>query len=144
MLTLTAKELFESFPALAALVGQKIRAARIAYNLSKTWKAFQAEAETLRAQEESLFKEYGGKETVLENGAKAVTVDFDQMNEAARGAFDRKRNELHEIPVEIWGTPLTIEQIEAAGLELSGADFLALSWLIADEADEVKTKGATA
>lgn len=144
MLTLTAKELFESFPALAALVGQKIKTARVAYNLSKTWKAFQAEAETLRAQEERLFKEFGGKEAVLENGVKAVTVDFDQMSEGARALFDRKRNELHEISVEVWGTQLTLEQIEAAGLELSGADFLALSWLIADEADEVKTKGATA
>lgn len=132
---LTAKQLFQSFAAFAGLVAQRISNPRLSYNLSKTWKQFQAEAESLREQESAIYREFGATETAMANGAKGLSVDLESLSEERRTAFQEQIEELQKIPIEIWGHLLTLAEIEKAKLELSPNDFLLLEWLIADEAE---------
>lgn len=134
MILLTSKQLFESFASLALLMTQRITNPRFSYNLSKTWKQFQAEAESLREQERAIYADYGAKEITLENGAKGLSVDLESLTDTEQSAFTERLKEMQSIPIEIWGHPLTLAEIEAAKIELSPNDFCLLDWLITDEA----------
>lgn len=132
MITLTAKQLFQSAQAFAALVSQKIKTPRLAYNLSKTWKAFQEEMERLRELEKEIYTRFGGQPLKLENGAEAISVDLEKLSEAQRKEFQEEIFQLEQVIVELWGHPLALDEIEASAIELSPAEFALLDWLIAE------------
>lgn len=135
MITLTAKQLFQSAQAFAGLVSQRIKSPRLAYNLSKTWKAFQDEATRLRELEKEIYTRYGGADVTLENGAQAISVDMEKLSEAQRKEFQEETAQLSQVPVELWGHSLKLEEIEANAIELSPAEFAVLDWLIVEETE---------
>lgn len=136
MLQLTAKQLFASFNAMAALVAQKIKSPRLAYNLAKTWKAFQEEAENLQKCERSIYENFGAHEVRLENGNTALSLDIETLDKTQQKEFEGRRTALQLVNVELWGHPLTLAEIEENNIELSPAEFAALDWLIVEAIHE--------
>lgn len=146
MLTLTAKQLFQSVPAMAALVAQKIKSPKLAYNLGKSWKDFQEEYSNLQKTEREIYEDFNATETQAENGAAILTVDVDNLSESQRAEFESRRAALMLVSVELWGHPLTLEDLEVNGIELSPAEFAMLDWLIVEKVhethDQAQAKGA--
>ncbi len=144
MLIVTAKQLFKSYPALAAISSQRIKGPRLAYTLGKIWKQAQVEMESLQKTEREVFERFGGESITLENGTEAVSVNVEEMSIETRAEFDAAIKELHETAIEVWGSAITLDQLEAAAVALSADDFAALDWLMADEpiAEQAKGKGA--
>lgn len=133
MLTLTIKQLRDSLSSFTTLAQQPIVNVRLAYNLSKTLKALQEEAKHVSEQESAIFQQYGGEQKRLPNGAQAWTVDIENWTKEKRRDFELALSELADLTIEVWGSKITLDQIEAASLKLSAADFALLSWLIQDE-----------
>ena len=140
-LKLTAKELTDSLPAFALLANEKVKKnPKLAYNLGKTSKALRVEGEALKAQELDIFKEFGAKEE--KNGQ--FHLDRPAMSEERRAEFDQRMKDLQAIEVEVWGTKLTLAEIEKFEIELSPIQYDLLSWMIADPDEETATPEATA
>ena len=126
MLKIDAKTLFESFTALQELATQKISGnAKLAYNLGKTLKCVKTEIEQLQTQEIAIFKEFGG----IENNGQ-VQIPEGSLTTERQEEFNKARKDLLAVEVELWGSEITLEELEKAKVELSAGQCAALSWLL--------------
>ena len=127
VLKVDAKTLFESFQGLQELATQKISGnAKLAYNLGKTLKCVKTEIEQLQAQEIGIFKEFGG----VEIPGGGVKIPEDSLTPEKQKEFDQARKDLLAVEVELWGSEITLDELEKGKVELSAGQCSVLSWLI--------------
>lgn len=131
MLKLTIDQIASSLHALTAIGNQPIRGnATLAYNLSKIIKGLRIEAETAREQEAKLFRLFGAHEK-----DQQLWFEPDQLTAEQKADFGKQQTDLHAVEIEIWGNPILVREIDAAGLSLSPIQFEQLDWLIKDESE---------
>lgn len=129
MLKLTAKQLIESSGAFAQFAAEKITGhQKLAYNIGKTWKAAKAEIQSLQEQEIEILKGFGAKES--ENGV--WQIDWKELDDQQKADLKKQREDFNAIEIELWGTQITLEEIEKAKIDLSPSQFDLLSWLIVE------------
>ena len=132
MVKLTIGQVNNSLQALSIIGGQPMKGnAKLAYNISKILKGLRVEAETAREQEEKLFREFDAQE---KDGR--LFFESDQLSSDQQTEFGQRIKDLYSVEVEIWGSQITLAEIDAAGLALSPAQFEQLDWLIADPESE--------
>ena len=135
MLKATYSQLLESLPYYQGILNTHIIGnSRLSYNLAKTWKAIKTELTILQAQEKQLFESYGAKE---ENGN--LSIDPAALPKKKQATFQKELADLKSLSVEIWGHPLTLEELDKAGLNFSPAQFEALGWMIAEETETISS-----
>lgn len=123
-LTLTARQVFETADAFVRLSEQRpIGNPRMAYNLAKSFREFKKEAEALQEQKVEIFKAFG---------AEKVGEQYSLRPEQMTPEFHAALKEMLEIPIELWGHTIPFADIEAARIDLSPADLIALEWLIVE------------
>lgn len=144
MLTLTVKDLFSSFQIFSQLAAHKLNAGhqRLAYNLGRTLRELRKEAETLSEQQQVIYKAFPHKETTQPDGSKILLAEFEKFTTEEKSQFDVEIKSLDTTQIEVWGHKLTLDEIEKANITISGNDFAALHWLIADE-DETQVERTT-
>ena len=132
MVKLKLQQLNAALQALTVIGLQPIRGnAKLGYNLSKIIKCLKAEIEIAREQEAAIFRSFNAKE---ENGQ--LFFDEGQLDSTQEKEFNQQIKDLHAIEIEVWGSQITLAEIDAAGLSLSPVQFEQLDWLIADPAGE--------
>lgn len=125
MLKLTIQELTQSYQAFSALAAQKFKGVKLRWNIARTLGEFKKEIDHVREQESEIYKAF---DAIEEKGF--LRLDPEKMTPERQKEFDRQIKELQAIEVEIWGHPLTLTQIEEAGIDLSPAEMDNLRWLI--------------
>lgn len=132
MLKLTAKQLIESEMPFALLAVEKIQGnPKLAYNIGKTWKEAKKEIEAIREQIVEVYKAFGAKE---DNGQ--FELGLKELSTEQKAEFDRQIKEVHAIEIELWGSPITLAEIEKAKMDLSPSQCDLLSWLIVEAIPE--------
>ena len=123
-LTLTAGQILSSQVAFIQLLNEKpIGKPRLAYNLTRTWKDYQEQFKTLSEQRLEILKSHGA----AENGDQVTLAPEKQTLE-----FKAEMEEFWQMPITLWGHRLTLEELEAAQINLSPATMIALDWLIGE------------
>jgi len=123
-LTLTARQLLESSESFIRLLNEKpLGKPQLAYNLTRTFRDFRTEIEELSKQRLAIIKAHGGEE---KDGQ--VTLSRDKLTPE----FQTEMEEFLAIPVTLWGHRITINELEAAQINLSAAEMLVLDWLICE------------
>ena len=129
MLKLTAKQLIESTGAFAEFASEKITGnPKLAYNIGKTWKQAKSELDHLKEQEINILKNFGAKET----DAGIWSLDWKTLDDEQKAKLKEEREALNAIEIELWGTQITLEEIEKVKINLSPSQFDLLSWLIVE------------
>ncbi len=144
MLTLTVKELRESLNSFANLAGQRISNVRLAYNLGKTLKSLQEEAKYIGEQEKEIFTRYGATEQKQMSGDVALSLDQDALTAEQRKEFADQIAVLQSLQIEVWGSKVSLADLEISAVIISAHDFSVLNWLIADEEVVAIAKAETA
>ena len=130
MLKLTIQELTQSFQTFSALAAQKFKGVKLRWNIARTFGEFKKEIEHVREQEGDIYKSF---EAIQDTGF--LRLDPEKMTPERQQEFERQIKELQAIEVELWGHPLTLTQMEEAGIDLSPAEMDSLHWLIVEEAE---------
>lgn len=136
MLSLTIKDLFESFAPFGELAAQKLTNQKLAYNIAKTFKALRSELEIAQEKQIEIFKRYGGKQT---GDRWQIEWPADTLP-STKETFQKELNDLNAVPVEVWGTQLKFSELVAAKIELSPAAMASLDgWFLLDDSDATPT-----
>lgn len=108
------------------------------FRLNKIWKAALDEFKAFNESRTKLCEQYG---TLDED-----KTEYAFQTPAKRKAFDEEFKSLLEVEVDIPGEPFTLADLGPRKITssefLSAQDFLALEWLIVDEAEEAPKKKA--
>jgi len=132
-LKVTGKQVLECQTAFITFAAEKVTGnQKLAYNLGKTSKQFREEAETLQKQIAEVYKTAGA----VENGGGKLELDLTTLSPEVKAEFEAGLKQINEIEIDLWGSKITLEEIEKAKIDLSPIQYDLLSWLIADPAGE--------
>lgn len=120
---MTLRELLDSRPALGFLISQPIPIT-VALSLRRTVKAINSELETYTETQKALCVKHG---VVTETPNGGWSTEFKPEEKAA---FEQEYQELIAAEITIPGQMIKAEVL--AGISITTADLLALSWLITE------------
>ena len=105
--------------------------AKLGYNIGKVISELKQSGQIAKEQEQALFISFGAIE---KNGQ--LCFEDGQLSPDEDRDFETQYAAIQNLEIEIWGTPILLHEIDAAGLSLAPIQYDLLSWLIADPANE--------
>jgi hypothetical protein len=120
---------------LAMLMAKDVKNIKVAYKLSKTARAVQAEADLFEEQRMRLIRRYATQDG---DGAQVIMNGNYQFG-ANLEAFDKEFKELAATEVSIKSHPFTLSELESAEISIAPAILLQLGSLIDGGEEDGKT-----
>jgi hypothetical protein len=130
----TLGALVQAEPALGRLLEQRV-SMRTAYHLAKFAKLVRDETAVYHQQRDALIRELGApREPTDAERATGIQGPVTEVTPANRTAFFARERELAAVPVTLEWTRLNLSTLD--GIQVSGADLLALEPLLTDPPPE--------
>lgn len=136
-LTLTIEDLYDGIRAMQTLAQWRPTNLRLAYNIGRIWKDYKERIEETNELRRQILRDFAAEETASPNGIELRLPE--KISVEDRKAYEERIKELNKVQVEVWGNPLSFEELSNAqsadakgNMPLSGDDLSLLFWLIAE------------